>query len=285
MRPLRVLGFALVSLSTVASASVLGCRNERTRTLVGPPLIADTPDGEADASDAFTPEDGGADASEATTPARSPVTATFVDLSKRGAPITISACEQLFVAVVKGKATALGETLGEGDVLAARGQKTFDVKGDGLALVAAVEPRICEPDQARMNDKRVVRDRGRKELTFAGGAMHVKLDVEEDVSQLAYLGRLHGTAPVAEHVHDGSWEVLAAVDAEGTFTLNGIPQRLAPRQIVTVPPNTRHAWQPDEGSILVALQLYAPPGPEQRFKALAGATGATDAGARPDAHR
>jgi mannose-6-phosphate isomerase-like protein (cupin superfamily) len=75
-------------------------------------------------------------------------------------------------------------------------------------------------------------------------------------------------------MHPDSWEILCAVDAAGTFTLDGKDQRLGPRQVVTVPPATKHAWTPDEGSNLVAIQLYAPPGPEQRFKALADA-GAT----------
>ena len=99
--------------------------------------------------------------------------------------------------------------------------------------------------------------------------MHAHLDVEGEAAQLAYLGRLDGSAPVAEHVHESSWEVLCAVDAAGTFTLAGREERLAPRQIVVVPPNTKHSWRPDAGSNLVALQMYAPPGPEQRFRKLA----------------
>jgi hypothetical protein len=43
-----------------------------------------------------------------------------------------------------------------------------------------------------------------------------------------------------------------------------------------VPPDTKHAWKPDPGSKLVAIQMYDPPGPEQRFVALANA--ARDAG-------
>jgi hypothetical protein len=31
----------------------------------------------------------------------------------------------------------------------------------------------------------------------------------------------------------------------------------------------KHSWTPDPKSELVAIQLYAPPGPEQRFRALA----------------
>ena len=55
-----------------------------------------------------------------------------------------------------------------------------------------------------------------------------------------YLGHLEGTAPVAEHSH--------------------------------------HAWRPKAGSKLVAVQMYSPPGPEQRFVALAAAD--EDASAR-----
>ena len=101
--------------------------------------------------------------------------------------------------------------------------------------------------------------------------MSARLDVGPKASPDLYLGRLEGTAAVAEHVHEKSWEVLAAIDAAGTFTLDGKEQRLGPRQVVFVPPNTKHAWKPDQGSKLVALQMYSPPGPEQRFIALAAA--------------
>ena len=66
------------------------------------------------------------------------------------------------------------------------------------------------------------------------------------------------------------------------FTLDGKEQRLGPHEIVRVPPGVKHSWKPDPGSKLVAVQMYAPPGPEQRFKALADAErGAPDGGKRP----
>ena len=80
-----------------------------------------------------------------------------------------------------------------------------------------------------------------------------------------------------EHVHAGEWELLAAVEGAGTFTIDGVSARLGPKQVVAVPPGARHAWQPDPGTKLVAVQMYSPPGPEQRFVALAAA--AADAGA------
>jgi mannose-6-phosphate isomerase-like protein (cupin superfamily) len=113
--------------------------------------------------------------------------------------------------------------------------------------------------------------------------MHAHLDVGREVSPEAYLGRLSGTASVAEHTHPGAWEVLAAVEAAGTFTIDGVDHRLGPRQVIAIPPDTRHAWKADPGSRLVAIQLYDPPGPEQRFLGLAAAAKASlstaDAGA------
>ena len=49
--------------------------------------------------------------------------------------------------------------------------------------------------------------------------------------------------------------------------------------MVPVPPGVKHSWKPDPGTKLVAVQFYSPPGPEQRFKALAAA--AADAGKKP----
>ena len=51
--------------------------------------------------------------------------------------------------------------------------------------------------------------------------MHAHLDVEKSVSPAAYLGRLRGTAPVAEHTHPDSWELICAIEASGTFRLSG----------------------------------------------------------------
>jgi mannose-6-phosphate isomerase-like protein (cupin superfamily) len=115
--------------------------------------------------------------------------------------------------------------------------------------------------------------------------MAARLDVASKVSPELYLGRLEGTAPVSEHMHASSWEILAAVEANGVFSLEGTEGRLAARQVVVVPPGAKHAWKPEPGSKLVAVQMYSPPGPEQRFVALAAAdkdAGAAvkDAGAR-----
>jgi mannose-6-phosphate isomerase-like protein (cupin superfamily) len=99
--------------------------------------------------------------------------------------------------------------------------------------------------------------------------MHAYLDVNGNVSPQLYVGRLSGTAAVKEHVHESSWEVLGDVKGTGTLTIDGAPTKVNPGDVVFIPPNTKHAWTPDAGQELQAVQLYYPPGPEQRFKALA----------------
>jgi mannose-6-phosphate isomerase-like protein (cupin superfamily) len=183
------------------------------------------------------------------------------------------ACERVLVAVAKGSFTIANEKLEPGDVIAFMHPEPTEVKtaGQGLVLEARVPIRSCVVKTRPASDKTVIRANAAQKLEWAGGKMSARLDVGPKVSPDLYLGRLEGTGGVAEHVHAGSWEVLAAVDAAGTFTLDGKDQRLGARQVVFVPPNTKHSWRPDAGSKLVALQMYSPPGPEQRFIALAAA--------------
>lgn len=181
------------------------------------------------------------------------------------------ACMRVLVAVAKGSFTVDNETLAAGDVAVLMHPMASEVKGSGLAVEARVAIPSCVVKTRPAPSKQVVKANAAEKLTWAGGKMSARLDVGAKVSPDLYLGRLEGTGPVAEHVHQGSWEVLASVEAAGTFTLDGKEQRLGPRQIVFVPPNTKHAWKPDPGSKLVAIQMYSPPGPEQRFVALAAA--------------
>jgi hypothetical protein len=195
-----------------------------------------------------------------------PVEARFVTVTDAPTPVPLLACHQALVAAVKGRFVAGGQSLSAGDVLATTGGP-LDLRGDGVAVVATMAVTPCTVPL------RLVPGAAAPELAFLGNAMHAHLDLDDRaVAPAAYLGRLAGTAPVAEHVHDKSWEILCAVDAAGTFTLAGVPQRLVARTCVAVPPGTKHAWQPDAGSTLSAVQLYAPAGPEQRFKKL-GAEG------------
>lgn len=192
-----------------------------------------------------------------------PVEARFVDATAAPASIAVAACHQLFVTAVKGSVVAGGQTLSPGDVMTTT-SGPVELRGDGVAVVAdtAVTPCNVPP--------RLVLASAAPDLAFLGGAMHARLDFDDRAAApTVYLGRLSGTGAVAEHAHDKSWEVICAVEAAGTFTLGGQAQRMGPRMCVSVPPGTKHAWQPDAGSTLSAVQMYAPPGPEQRFKKMA----------------
>lgn len=181
--------------------------------------------------------------------------------------ITAPPCSRLFVAAAEGKVIAAKDVLDAGDVMIVTYPDEMILDVEGLAL------RVILPLSCRFRDKPgpevAFRRAGQApELTWARGEMHAHLDVSDDISPELYLGRLSGTAPVAEHRHAHEVEILAAVEASGTFTLAGAPRRLGARQIVTVPKDTPHSWTPDPGSKLVAWQMYLPPGPERRFVAL-----------------
>lgn len=123
------------------------------------------------------------------------------------------------------------------------------------------------------------------DLAWAGGAMHARLAFEAPASPRASLGLLFASddAPVAEHAHPGSWETLVAFSAAGRLHLpsQSVPDAglsIAERDrtvtggtIAYVPASVRHAWRPDGTHPLIAVQVYSPPGPEQRFRALASA--------------
>jgi quercetin dioxygenase-like cupin family protein len=142
----------------------------------------------------------------------------------------------------------------------------------GDAVVATVT-RFCAIDDHPPLVFEMTPSSASRELRWANGRMTAHLDVGPPLSTELYMGRLAGTAPVAEHTHPTSWEVLAALEGSGIFTLDGREQRLVAPQLVVVPPNTKHAWKPDPGTRLQAIQVYAPPGPEQRFLALDAAAG------------
>ncbi|MBX3228185.1 MAG: cupin domain-containing protein [Labilithrix sp.] len=198
--------------------------------------------------------------------------AFFEGRTKLGGP----PCSRLFIVAAKGTVTLADDVLKTGDVMIIQYPDDLYADADGLAL------RVVQPFACSLRDKpgpvvSLRRAHLARELTWAGGRMHAHLDVGADVSPDLYLGRLEGTAAVGEHRHETSAEILVAIEAAGTFTIDGKASRLGPRQIVTVPKDTPHAWTPDPGTNLVAVQLYAPPGPERRFLMLDAAE--RDAGA------
>jgi quercetin dioxygenase-like cupin family protein len=271
--------FATGTLLLVASVgSAIGACREAASPQVPPVTSALVPPAPGLAPTAPPGDPAATDASAATA-TLPPISASFVDApGKIDAPI----CSRLLIEVAKGRVVAMGETLVTGDALVVTHPDPIKLEGNGLVVVARrdLDPDVCGVKAHPRFDKKVVRATTAADLHWAGGTMSAHLDIGPKLSPDVYLGRLEGTAAVAEHTHP-AWEILAAVEASGTFVLNGTEGHLGPRQIIMVPPGSKHAWKPDPGSKLVAIQMYSPPGPEQRFIALAAAD--KDAGAR-DAH-
>ena len=118
------------------------------------------------------------------------------------------------------------------------------------------------------------------DLAWGGGAMHARLGFTKGRASFGLL-LASKDASVARHLHDASWEVLAPLTADGTFKragttgpdasdLTDIP--MMDGEVAAMPKNTLHQWIPAGKKPLFAVQMYVPPGPEQRFKKLAEAT-------------
>lgn len=134
----------------------------------------------------------------------------------------------------------------------------------------------------------------RRLLTWGDGAYHARIGFE--ASSYDYKGP-DGKAPdvpvtdvppavvdamifsedarVATHVHDKEWECIVALIADGDLLIaesaaaTPSPVPIKDGTVHCVPPNQHHAWKPRGTKPFVALQFYAAPGPEQRFKKLA----------------
>lgn len=87
--------------------------------------------------------------------------------------------------------------------------------------------------------------------------------------------RMSKDAEVAAHKHDNEWEVLWLFKGKGTLELGaenagkGRMDEITAPTVVYIPPGKTHAWHPDGSQETQAIQFYAGPGPEQRFRAAA----------------
>jgi putative monooxygenase len=80
----------------------------------------------------------------------------------------------------------------------------------------------------------------------------------------ASIATIAAGAEVPEHVHAKETELLYCTSGEGVLTVNGATLVLDDSSVVQIPPNTKHSAI---GKVTMrALQIYAPAGPEQRFK-------------------
>jgi mannose-6-phosphate isomerase-like protein (cupin superfamily) len=103
-----------------------------------------------------------------------------------------------------------------------------------------------------------------------GPHLGVQLAVEADAAgpaagSLEFL-ETNRAVQVPEHEHAESAEAIYIVTGEGRMKLGKDDIRIEAGMFVYIPPGVRHDWALDGDSDLRAVQIYAPSGPEQRFK-------------------
>ena len=191
-----------------------------------------------------------------------------------GFPVTLPAVvsgddRSTFAFVTEGQGGTTLVDFGAGSIVFLRMGARVPLDGTGKALVFRLPPQANGRPWFSTHDANHVRipTNPGPWLVWGNG----KMAAREYFRDAFYLGKLQGSLPVAEHVHLGSWEIICANRAAGTFTKDGIAQRLTAGGCVSIPPGHKHSWTPDPGTSLDAVQVYAPPGPEGRFRTLAGA--------------
>lgn len=110
------------------------------------------------------------------------------------------------------------------------------------------------------------------DLAWGGGAYHARIGFEDGTASLGTL-MASKNAPVRRNVHEHEWEILAVLSGDGTLvrTLGDREDEtpISAGTFASIAPGVPHAYRPAGTSPFVAVQLFLPPGPEQRFKALA----------------
>jgi quercetin dioxygenase-like cupin family protein len=121
-------------------------------------------------------------------------------------------------------------------------------------------------------------------IALPGGKARVRmlLGPENTGRTSAYLGVLEADpgAEVPRHEHAGSAEILYVVSGGGELTVGSEKIPFGPDEAIHLPENQPHAAKFTGPDKTIMIQLYAPAGPEQRFK---NAAGAAPAPARPSA--
>jgi mannose-6-phosphate isomerase-like protein (cupin superfamily) len=113
------------------------------------------------------------------------------------------------------------------------------------------------------------------DLAWGKGAYHARIGLAAEASPRASLGilKMSPDGVVPPHEHANEWEHMAILQGVGDFVQgtgeNEHTLHATSGVIFSVPPATRHTWRSAGSKEFLGIQLYTPPGPEQRFKKLA----------------
>lgn len=180
-------------------------------------------------------------------------------LQLEGAP-----CEQVVAYVVSGRLRDGGATREAGTLLRTQDLISLVAEEPSRVVVAVSSPEDrthCVPTDDAVT-------RLGEPLLNSGGKLrvHILLDAESGAT-FGSFAILDGDADLAvpEHVHESSAEVLLIEEGDGTFLIGEERTTVVAGQVFYIPANTPHGYEPGTQP-LRAYQVYAPPGPEQRFR-------------------
>jgi quercetin dioxygenase-like cupin family protein len=114
-------------------------------------------------------------------------------------------------------------------------------------------------------------------IALPGGKARVKMMLSpKDTGQPnAYIGVLEADpgAEIARHSHPGSAEILYVVSGTGEVTIGSEKIVFGPNEAIHIPEGQPHAGKITGTEKTVLIQIYAPGGPEERFRTPAAAAG------------
>jgi mannose-6-phosphate isomerase-like protein (cupin superfamily) len=217
-----------------------------------------------------------------------------------------SSCQDTLLYVVSGTLDASGTGIASVDAPAtiyAGDALRFGPEGDGLVVNTSSEPvrsvvalarsedggpaRIAvdersdhvlcpspAPSDALSRPQRVASFGTSPPLLVMDGTLEVRILLDADAAGAEHAGLavLSGSPSFAvpEHVHDAAAEILYFEDGSGTMQIGDRAIDVAAGMTVYVPEGTPHSFTSAGTRPMRAIQFYAPSGPEQRFRGMAG---------------
>ncbi len=104
-------------------------------------------------------------------------------------------------------------------------------------------------------------------VTWSHGRSHARLGFR---TGRAYFGLIYTDAGAGSplHVHEGAWEVVELLRGAGEVNTDDDTAPMLPGTAYAFRPGQHHGFK-SQNEPVVAVQMYSPPGPEQRFLDLA----------------
>jgi quercetin dioxygenase-like cupin family protein len=171
--------------------------------------------------------------------------------------------QELALYVARGEVSAFGKTLKDGDLvwMPKLGKAAIKPHGkEAVVLFVVTHQPIAEKARPAM---RVVRMTEAPEYVIAGGKGRARIYLEGAEIAVERLTVDAGTT-VPTHKHESSQELIYVASGKGLTTVAGKAMSIGPGDSVDIPMGDEHALVVEDK--MVAVQVYAPAGPEQRFK-------------------